>query len=112
MAGDHLAADGDDEVDPQRLDGHAAIAGLAIGRQDDGRLVAEPGQLDGQGAGDVGQPAGLRKRNCFTGGQEDIHATSSVVDRRGEVKRLVRAILPYFSCPACPFCRDRYNRKI
>ena len=61
VAGDHLAADGHDEVDSQRFDGQAAIADLAIGRQDDGRLVSQPGQLDGQAPETSANPPVLAK---------------------------------------------------
>ena len=76
MAGDHLAADGNDEVDPQRLDRLAAIAGLAVGGQDHRRLMAQPGQLDRQRPADVGQSAGLGKRHRFARGQQDVHGDS------------------------------------
>ena len=56
--------------------GMPAIADVAIGGEDDGGLVAQAGQLDRQGAADVGQPAGLGKGNGFAGGQEDIHAAA------------------------------------
>ena len=66
---DHLAADGHDEIEAQRLDRLAAVAGLPIGGHDHGGLVPQPRQLDGQGAAHVGQSAGFRKRDRFARGQ-------------------------------------------
>ena len=81
MAGDHLAADRDDEVDPQRLDRQAAIAGLAVGGQDHGRLMPQPRHFDRQRPADVGQSAGLGKGHRFTCGQQDIHSIHPIILR-------------------------------
>ena len=45
---------------------------LAVGGEDDCRLVPQSSQLDRQGPADVGQAAGLGKRHRFAGGQQDI----------------------------------------
>ncbi len=81
VARDHLAADGNDEIDPQPLDGQAAIAGLAVGGQDDGRLMPQPLHFDRQCAADIGQSARLGKGNRLTRGQQDIHSVHPVILR-------------------------------
>ena len=73
MAGDRLAADRDDEIDSQRLDPLSAVSRLPVGGQNNRRLMPQSSQLDRQRPADVGQPAGLRKRNRFARSQQDVH---------------------------------------
>ena len=109
VAGDHLAADGHDEVDSQRFDGQAAIMHLAIGRQNDGRLVSHPRQLDGQRAGHVGQTPGFGKGNRFTCGQEDIHVLAPSSGVEPKMTAFHDNFTIYSAC-GLPLLRYRYNR--